>query len=69
MFDMPISLHAVDRTSAAAIRSQVPAKKTAAPETGVIDLSREPTPEQAERMRSAGLLSSCAVASMRGPDC
>lgn len=56
MFDMPISLCPVDRTSAAAIRSQVPAKKAAAPKTDVIDLSRAPTPEEAERMRSAGIM-------------
>lgn len=51
MFDLPISLPSVCRTSAAATRSRVPAKKAAAPKTDVIDLSRPPAPEQAERMR------------------
>lgn len=56
MFDMPTSFHPVDRTLVAAMRSQIPAKKTAAPKTGVIDLSKPPTPEQADRLRSAGIL-------------
>lgn len=39
MFNVPISFRSVDWTSAATIRSQVPAKKDAAPETDVINLS------------------------------
>lgn len=40
--------------ASAAARPQAPAQKT--PKTDVIDLSRKPTPEQAERLRSAGIL-------------
>ena len=40
----------------AAGQSQSPVKRTAAPKTDVIDLSGPPTPEQAERMRAAGIL-------------
>lgn len=40
--------------SSAAVRPQAPAQKT--PKTDVIDLSRKPTPEQAERLRSFGFL-------------
>ena len=58
MSDMAIRLlsAAMNRTPAAAGQSQAPAKKTAAPKTDVIDLSKPPTPEQAERMRGAGFL-------------
>ena len=56
MFDIPISLLGVNRIPAAARQSQAPAKKAAAPKTDVIDLSKPPTPEQAERMRGAGFL-------------
>lgn len=53
---LPVSFHSMERASAAALRSQVPAKKAAAPKTDVIDLSRPPTPEEADRLRSAGFL-------------
>lgn len=56
MLDMPISLLTMNRPSAAARQSQAPAKKTAAPKTDVIDLSKPLTPEEAERMRSVGFL-------------
>lgn len=39
MFNVPISFRPADRTSAAAIKSQAPAKKAAAPQTDVINLS------------------------------
>ena len=43
-------------TASTAAQTQAPAKKIAAPVTDVIDLSKKPTPEQAERLRSAGIL-------------
>lgn len=58
MSDIAIRLlsAAMDRTPVAAGRSQAPAKKIDAPKTDVIDLSKPLTPEEAERMRSAGFL-------------
>lgn len=43
-------------TASTAAQTQAPAKKIAAPVTDVIDLSKKPTPEQAERLRSFGFL-------------
>lgn len=64
MSDIAIRLlsAAMNRTPAAARQSQAQAKKSTAPKTDVIDLSRAPAPEQADRMRSAGF-QSCDSAS------
>lgn len=65
MFDMPIRLLGVNRTPVVARQSQAPAKKTAAPITDVIDLSKPLTPEEAERMRSAGFLGYGAISATK----
>lgn len=57
MFDMAIT-SPVSTPSPGYAAGQAPEKAAAkpAPKTDVIDLSKPPTPEQAERMRSAGIL-------------
>lgn len=52
---LPVSVGRTPTASTAA-RTQAPAKKIAVPVTDVIDLSKKPTPEQAERLRGFGFL-------------
>ena len=53
---LPVSVSQTPTPSAPA-QSHAPAqRKTAAPKTDVIDLSKKPTPEQVERLRSFGFL-------------
>lgn len=57
MFDMPIRPLSVASTRATPAGQTATAKaEPPAPKTDVIDLSKPPTPEQAERLRGAGIL-------------
>ena len=65
MLDISISQLTINRAPAVAGQPQVPAKKTAAPETDVIDLSKPLTPEEVERMRGAGFLGYGAISATK----
>lgn len=57
MLDMPIRFSSVTLTRNAPAGETMTAKAEApTPKTDVIDLSKPPTSEQAERLRSAGIL-------------
>ena len=57
MFDMPIRFPSVTLTRNTPAGETMTAKAEAStPKTDVIDLSKPPTSEQAERLRSAGIL-------------
>lgn len=57
MIETPIRLLSMTSTRSTPAGQTVTVKADApAPKTDVIDLSKPPTPEQAERLRSAGIL-------------